>query len=386
VTEQLGSPGCPVQVHIPALHWSRIDDLQALRAAPDKPGHPAAISSEHAFAPQIGDAALAPETKTPAPSATAANVTTALRVIVEPPLVARSRARHRFRRTTAASDVRLRLLPLVKGFGQILRKGAGSGPVRGEGHSVAEGGEALGVIAREAVRLEALELIGTITALFAEGDGKVLSDVSPRSEGTVHDAADRFTSTQECLLHLMVERDGQRTPQDPESPGLPLWSRVSRENTRVSSAGATLQRLVRLRSGHDKARRAANAGWVILCPPGPAGPRGLCYAPGSGSSRLVVGLEASPSRRRAPCRDAGTCEPSSPDGFARRLAPDESSRRGPGPVARRGKLRIEGSVRGCSVTQEAHRSLTRPSPHRPPSSRPSRERRRRCSDCAAQPR
>jgi hypothetical protein len=82
---QSGSPGCIVQVHVPALHWSRIDDLQALRAAPDKPGHPAAISSEHAFEPQIGGAALAPETKTPAPSATAANVTTALRVIVEPP-------------------------------------------------------------------------------------------------------------------------------------------------------------------------------------------------------------------------------------------------------------------------------------------------------------
>ena len=83
---QVGSPGCIVQVQVPALHWSRIDDLQALRAAPDKPAHPAAISSEHAFEPQLAGAALAPETKTPAPSATAANVTTALRVIVEPPL------------------------------------------------------------------------------------------------------------------------------------------------------------------------------------------------------------------------------------------------------------------------------------------------------------
>jgi len=83
---QVGSPGCIVQVQVPALHWSRTADLQALRAAPDKPAHPAAISSEHAFEPQIAGAALAPETKTPAPSATAANVTTALRVIVEPPL------------------------------------------------------------------------------------------------------------------------------------------------------------------------------------------------------------------------------------------------------------------------------------------------------------
>jgi len=85
VTGQLGSPGCIVQVQVPALHWARIDDLQALRAAPDKPAHPAAISSAHAFEPQIEGAALAPETKTPAPSATAANVTPALRVIVEPP-------------------------------------------------------------------------------------------------------------------------------------------------------------------------------------------------------------------------------------------------------------------------------------------------------------
>jgi len=59
--------------------------LQALKSAPDKPAHPAAISSAHCFEPQSGAAALAPETKTPAPSATAANVTPALRVIVEPP-------------------------------------------------------------------------------------------------------------------------------------------------------------------------------------------------------------------------------------------------------------------------------------------------------------
>jgi hypothetical protein len=82
---QSGSPGCIVQVQVPAVHWSRIAALQALRAAPDKPAHPAAISSAHCFEPQSGGAALAPETKTPAPSATAANVTTALRVIVEPP-------------------------------------------------------------------------------------------------------------------------------------------------------------------------------------------------------------------------------------------------------------------------------------------------------------
>src|SRR5262249_40743921 len=84
-----------------ALHWSRIADLQALRAAPDKPAHPVAISSEHAFEPQSDGAALAPETKTPAPSAIAANVTTALRVIVEPPY-GRSNPKIDFRRSTAA--------------------------------------------------------------------------------------------------------------------------------------------------------------------------------------------------------------------------------------------------------------------------------------------
>src|SRR5262249_36420739 len=85
VTGQSGSPGCPVQVHCPASHWRGPDDWRALRAPPAKPAPPAAISPEHAFEPQIEGAALAPETKTPAPSATAANVTPALRVIVEPP-------------------------------------------------------------------------------------------------------------------------------------------------------------------------------------------------------------------------------------------------------------------------------------------------------------
>jgi hypothetical protein len=82
---QVGSPGCIVQVQVPALHWSRIDALQALRAAPDKPAHPAAISSAHCFEPQSDGAALARETKTPAASVTAANATTTPRVIVEPP-------------------------------------------------------------------------------------------------------------------------------------------------------------------------------------------------------------------------------------------------------------------------------------------------------------
>jgi hypothetical protein len=83
---QSGSPGCIVQVQVPALHWSRINDLQALRAMADKPAQPAATSSEQFFELQAGGAALAPETNTPAASATAANVTPARLVMVEPPV------------------------------------------------------------------------------------------------------------------------------------------------------------------------------------------------------------------------------------------------------------------------------------------------------------
>src|SRR5262249_24531830 len=53
---------------------------------PDKPAHPAAISSVQDFEPQSGGAAFAPETKTPAQSASTTNVTTAFLVIVEPPM------------------------------------------------------------------------------------------------------------------------------------------------------------------------------------------------------------------------------------------------------------------------------------------------------------
>jgi hypothetical protein len=63
------------------------DLLHVLAAMPVKPAHRAAISSEQDLLPHAGAAAVArEETKTPTPSATAANVTTALRVIVEPPL------------------------------------------------------------------------------------------------------------------------------------------------------------------------------------------------------------------------------------------------------------------------------------------------------------
>jgi hypothetical protein len=80
---QSGSPGCIVQVQPPALQLSMTDLLHALRAIPDKPAHPASISSVQFFLPHAGGAAVATEeTKTPAPSATAANVTTTLLPIV----------------------------------------------------------------------------------------------------------------------------------------------------------------------------------------------------------------------------------------------------------------------------------------------------------------
>jgi hypothetical protein len=71
------------------LHCSRTNFLQALKSAPDKAPHSAWISSAHCFEPQSGGAALGPETKTPAASATVANRTAAPRailVIVGPPV------------------------------------------------------------------------------------------------------------------------------------------------------------------------------------------------------------------------------------------------------------------------------------------------------------
>src|SRR5262249_61784949 len=86
VTGHVGSVGSPVQVQRSALHCEISDFLQVLRSLPDKPAHPASISSAHGFAPQIGGAAFAPVTETPAQSATATTVTTAFLVIVEPPM------------------------------------------------------------------------------------------------------------------------------------------------------------------------------------------------------------------------------------------------------------------------------------------------------------
>jgi len=94
------------------LQFVTTDFLHVLRSMPDKPAHAALISSAQVLFVHCS-AALASETKTktPAASATAANATTALLVIVEPPYMARSRARNRFLRTTAASHS---IYPLVK--------------------------------------------------------------------------------------------------------------------------------------------------------------------------------------------------------------------------------------------------------------------------------
>jgi hypothetical protein len=66
------------------LQFVTTDFLHVLRSMPDKPAHAALISSAQVLFVHF-PAALASETKTPAASATAANVTTALLVIVEPP-------------------------------------------------------------------------------------------------------------------------------------------------------------------------------------------------------------------------------------------------------------------------------------------------------------
>src|SRR5262245_40032339 len=67
------------------MHSSTTDFLHWLRALPDKPAHAVLISSAQVLFVHF-PATFASETKTPAASATAANATTALRVIVEPPI------------------------------------------------------------------------------------------------------------------------------------------------------------------------------------------------------------------------------------------------------------------------------------------------------------
>jgi len=85
VTGQRGRPASPVQVQEPALHWS----IRLLTQLLEGWGpHASPISSLQAVFVShrpLWSAIAEEETKTPAPSATAANVTTALRVIAEPP-------------------------------------------------------------------------------------------------------------------------------------------------------------------------------------------------------------------------------------------------------------------------------------------------------------
>src|SRR5262249_55037651 len=76
------------QEQVPALHTSSTAVVHALTALPDRPK--AATSSLHDFEVQSagGGAALAPETKTPAASATVANMTASSldKLAIEPPL------------------------------------------------------------------------------------------------------------------------------------------------------------------------------------------------------------------------------------------------------------------------------------------------------------
>jgi hypothetical protein len=74
----------PSQEQSVVLHWSMTDFLHARKSAPVKAPHAELICSEQKCGLHF-PAAPASETKTPAASATAANVTTALLAIVEPP-------------------------------------------------------------------------------------------------------------------------------------------------------------------------------------------------------------------------------------------------------------------------------------------------------------
>src|SRR4029450_5071895 len=63
-------------VSLLTLHCWRTALLQSLNSAPVKAPHAELTSSAHCFEPQSGGAAVALETKTPAPSTTGANGTT----------------------------------------------------------------------------------------------------------------------------------------------------------------------------------------------------------------------------------------------------------------------------------------------------------------------
>ena len=83
---EVGSLRGTLQKQVPALHAATTAFEQFLSALPvRRPPSMTPTSSEQSFELQAGGAALAPETKTPAASATAANVTTARLVMVEPP-------------------------------------------------------------------------------------------------------------------------------------------------------------------------------------------------------------------------------------------------------------------------------------------------------------
>jgi hypothetical protein len=120
VTGQLGSPGCPVQVQSPALHWARRFLVHVLAAIPVNAPHAALISSAQDFLLHAGGGAAVAteETKTPAPrSATAANVTTTFLVLViVRSLCGRSDCATSVRRAVPAAPFRARPRESVKGF------------------------------------------------------------------------------------------------------------------------------------------------------------------------------------------------------------------------------------------------------------------------------
>src|SRR5262249_6422581 len=81
---------------------------------------------------------------------------------------------------------------IVEVDGRYYEKG-GSGRVLGEGHRVAEGSQALGVIAREAVRVEAIEVVAAQLAIRLAVAEHVIRDdedaVGDRDEGLLVAAA-----------------------------------------------------------------------------------------------------------------------------------------------------------------------------------------------------
>jgi hypothetical protein len=118
-----GSVGS-VQEQSVLMQLKRTTLLHALRAMPFKPAQPAAISSEQSFLLHGPVAVATEETKTPAPSATAANVTTAL---TTRPAGATEHERARF--MFGPSLARLTVTPPRRSFCPSIARFEGAGEV-----------------------------------------------------------------------------------------------------------------------------------------------------------------------------------------------------------------------------------------------------------------